>query len=213
MTRIFGILIAVLFLSVGHTASAQYSDDLLKRAQNGDAEAQFNLGLAYVFGDGVSQDIVEAVKWWRLSAEQGDARSQYNLGITDYAGGDYAGALRWFRLAAEQGIADAQYNIGAFYYDGIAVAQDYVEAVKWYRLAAEQGNTDALIALGQAYNNGQGVLQDFVYAHMWFNIAASLEALMGSNARLSVSLKMTPEQIAEAQKLARECVRKAYKNC
>ena len=57
MTRIFGILIAVLFLSVGHTASAQDSSELLKKAQDGDAEAQYNLGDAYYYGTGVEQDL------------------------------------------------------------------------------------------------------------------------------------------------------------
>jgi len=60
MTRIFGILIAVLFLSVGHTASAQDSE-LLKKAQDGDAEAQFALGRAYDYGEGVEQDFAEKV--------------------------------------------------------------------------------------------------------------------------------------------------------
>ena len=73
MTRIFGILIAVLFLSVGHTASAQDSE-LLKKAQDGDAEAQFYLGVAYSNGEGVEQDYAVAVKWLRLAAEQGYCR-------------------------------------------------------------------------------------------------------------------------------------------
>ena len=55
MTRIFGILIAVLFLSVGHTASAQDSSELLKKAQDGDAEAQYNLGDAYYYGEVLSK--------------------------------------------------------------------------------------------------------------------------------------------------------------
>ena len=72
MTRIFSILIVVLFLSVGHTASAQ---GLLNRALAalGNADAQTNLGYAYSNGRGVEQDYAEAVKWYRLAAEQGDA--------------------------------------------------------------------------------------------------------------------------------------------
>ena len=62
MTRIFGTLIAVLFLSVGHTASAQYSSYLLKSAQDGNAHSQYKLGIAYYTGDGVEHDYVEAVK-------------------------------------------------------------------------------------------------------------------------------------------------------
>jgi len=180
MTRIFGTLIAVLFLSVGQTASAQ---GLLNRAlaSMGNADAQFNLGAAYYFGEGVEQDFVEAVKWYRLAAEQGDALAQFNLGIA--------------------------------YDNGEGVAQDFVEAVKWYRLAAEQGNADAQFLLGYAYKKGEGTIKDLVYSHMWFNIAASLGGISAVEARELIAKEMTPEQIAEAQKLARECVRKAYKNC
>ena len=76
MARIFGILIAVLFLSVGHTASAEYSSELLKRAKDGDAEAQFALGDAYLSGNGVDQSDAEGLKWYRLAAEQGNVDAQ-----------------------------------------------------------------------------------------------------------------------------------------
>ena len=129
MTRLFSMLIAVLFLVVGHTASAQ-DGILLKRAQDGDAEAQISLGADYHYGDGVEQDYVEALKWFRLAAEQGYAAAQFNLGVFYYSGEgieqDYVEALKWFRLAAEQGIADAQYNLGVVYYDG-----DGVPLKKW----------------------------------------------------------------------------------
>ena len=111
MTRIFGILIAVFFLSVGHTASAQYSE-LLKRAQDGDAEAQTRLGGAYYSGNGVEQDFVEAIKWYRLAAEQGYADAQNYLGVAYDSGDgveqDFVEAVKWYRLAAEQGNAEAQ---------------------------------------------------------------------------------------------------------
>ena len=59
-------------------------------------------------GDGVPQDYKEAVKWYRLAAEQGYADAQYNLGLM-YSNGegvpqDYKEAVKWYRLAAEQGV-------------------------------------------------------------------------------------------------------------
>ena len=121
MARIFGILIAVLFLSLGHTASAQYSSELLKKAQYGDAEAQFRLGNAYKTGRGVIQDFVEAIKWYRLAAEQGYADAQNYLGVAYDSGDgveqDFVEAIKWYRLAAEQGNAEAQINLGNFYYN------------------------------------------------------------------------------------------------
>ena len=63
------------------------------------------------------------------------------------------------------------------------------------------------------YTKGQGVLQDDVYTHMWWNIAASNGHADAVKARDIVAKIMTTEQLAEAQKLARECVRKKYKGC
>ena len=80
------------------------------------AEAQFNLGFRYVIGEGVPQDDTEAMRWWRLAADQGDASAQYNVGFRYSTGAgvpeDDAEAVRWYRLGAEQGNARAQYNLG-----------------------------------------------------------------------------------------------------
>ena len=86
-------------------------------AEQGDAHAQFNLGVMYQDGQGVPQNHAEAVKWYRLAAEQGIDRAQYNLGVM-YANGrgvpqNYAEAVKWYRLAADQGHASAQNNLGA----------------------------------------------------------------------------------------------------
>ena len=73
------------------------------------------------------------------------------------------------------------------------------------------GDADAQLNLGAMYGEGKGVVQDFMYAHMWFNIAASNGADDGN--RKIVEEKMTTSDISEAQKLARECVKKNYKSC
>jgi TPR repeat protein len=99
------------------------------------------------------------------------------------------------------------------YTNGQGVLQDYKAAVKWYTLAAEQGDVSAHNNLGAMYDKGHGVLQDYARAHMWFNIAASSGGENASGNRDMVARKMTPAQIAKAQDLARECVRKKYKGC
>ena len=90
---------------------------------------------------------------------------------------------------------------------------DYATALREWKPLAEQGNALAQFALGWMYENGQGVPQDNVYAHMWWNIAASSGDKDAVKNRDIVAEKMTPSQIADAQKLARECVRKKYKGC
>jgi hypothetical protein len=116
-------------------------------ADQGDAMAQYNLGVMYAKGEGVPQDYAEAVKWYRKAADHGWADAQYNLGVMYYNGRgvpqDYAEAVKWFRKAADQGYANAQYNLGVMYDNGRGVPQDFVEAHKWFNLAATQGDADA----------------------------------------------------------------------
>ncbi len=90
------------------------------------------------------------------------------------------------------------------YYEGQGVPQDYAEAVKWFHLAADQGDTSARSFLGYMYENGQGLPQNYVQAYMWYDLAIAAGDNDAIEYRDVVSAKMTPEQIAEAQKLARE---------
>ena len=112
------------------------------------------------------------------------------------------------RQAAEQGHGDAQFNLGNAYYNGRGVPQDDVEAVSWFRQAAEQGDANAHSNLGLMYGNGQGVPQDYVEAHKWLNLAASRAPAENQKQFADLSddtaTFMTPQQIADAQKLARE---------
>jgi hypothetical protein len=91
------------------------------------------------------------------------------------------------------------------------VPQNYAEAVKWYRKAAEQGFAEAQTNLGMMYFTGQGVPKDYVLAHMWFNLATSrypasekAKRERAEKTRDIAASKMTPPQIAEAQRLALE---------
>ena len=145
-------------------------------AEQGHADAQYNLGCLFKNGQGVAQDDVEAMRWYRLAAEQGLAKAQVLLGLGfNYGRGvkqDYVEAARWFRLAAEQGNAHAQYLLGVKLSKGQGVKKDYVEAARLYRLAAEQGYVHAQFQLGVKLSKGQGVKQDYVEAARWFRLAA-----------------------------------------
>ena len=116
-------------------------------AEQGDALAQYNLGVLYRKGRGVPQDDVQARQWYEKAAAQGQAKAQYNLGTLYLNGGgvpkDYQQALRWFRMAADQGEALAQTKIGIMYDDGQGVPHDFVQAHKWYNLAATNGDKPA----------------------------------------------------------------------
>jgi len=153
------------------------TDALRARAEAGDAEAQSNLGFRYEYGEGVPEDSEEAV--------------------------------RWYRRAANQGHADAQYSLGAMYGTGEGVPQDDAEATRLYRLAADQGHADAQWFLGLRYEMAPFPLDqaDYVQAHMWYNLASRQPGMLSNLAvegRDRVAGQMTPTQLAEAQRLARE---------
>jgi hypothetical protein len=110
-------------------------------AQQGDAEAQFQLASLYDEGEGVIEDEQEALKWYRLAAAQGHASAQAALGAA-YAAGrgvaqDHSEAARWDRLAAVQGHAQAQFNLAWLYHSGEGVPRDVERAYQWFDLAVE----------------------------------------------------------------------------
>ena len=135
--------------------------------------------------------------------------ADYGAGWEAYNRGDYATALKEWLPLAQQGGAYPQFNLGDMYREGLGAKQDYAEAVKWYRLAAEQGMANAQVNLGLMYDEGRGVVRDYVQSHFWSNLAAARlppgekRDKAGSN-RDIVEGKMTPSQVAEAQRLARE---------
>jgi len=145
-------------------------------ANKNNASAQYNLGVCYYNGYGVTQDYAEAVSWYRKSAEQGHASAQYNLGFCYVVGRgvaqDYQEAVSWFRKSAEQDNASAQYNLGLCYESGCGIAQDYQEAVSWFRKSAEQGHAQAQCYLGVCYEVGYGVVKDFQESISWFRKSA-----------------------------------------
>ena len=178
-------------------------------ADQGDATGQVRLGLAYVTGRGVPQDDAEAVKWYRLAADQGDATGQVRLGLAYVTGKgvprDDAEAVKWYHLAAEQGDATGRHTLDAMYDLGQGAPENYqAERSKTIRRAADQGNAKAQYSLGLAYTLGRGVPKDDVLAYMWFSLAAAQGDNDAADMRDEDALGMKPDQIAEAQRLARE---------
>ncbi len=86
--------------------------ELLEKAANGDAEAQFALGLMFYTGDHVEKNTEEAIEWWRMSAENGYAKAQFTVGVAYYKGDgvaqDKEEGIKWLRAAAKHGQRDAQ---------------------------------------------------------------------------------------------------------
>ena len=162
-------------------------------------------------------DYKTAMKLMKPLAEQGDAGAQYSLGLMyDEGRGvpkNNQQAVKWYRLAVKKGLAAAQYNLGVMYFNGQGVPEDDKQAAKWFRLAAEQGYADAQSNLGGMYALGRGVPENNVLAYMWWNLAAANGIENASTGKDIITKRMTSSQIAEAQKLSGECLKKNYKNC
>ena len=146
--------------------------------------------------------LFSARKWFRASAER------FEDGLAAYQHGDYAAALRLLRPLAGQGNPQAQAYLGFMYIEGRGVPQDDAEAVKWLRLSAEQGYAEAQSNLGVMYAEGQGVPQDLEQALKWFIIGDALGEKEAKRGQDYATNLMRPDQIAEAQRMAREWMEK-----
>lgn len=176
-----------------------------KVAEKDNFYAQNKAAAMYFNGEGGKKDYKEAFKWFKKAAEKGGGVAQRNLGMM-YRNGfgvkkNSEEAVKWYTKAAEQGISDAQMDLGYIFFAGEGVPKDYTEAFKWTSRAAEQKDADAQFNLAVHFQHGLGVPQDYVSAYAWFNLAATELDEAGKN-REALARKMTPEQIAEAQKLS-----------
>lgn len=132
------------------------------------------------------------------------AAGPFEDGLNAVAHEDYATAIRLWGTLADRGDVRAQVALAIIYATGRGVPQDYAAAASWYRKAADQGYVNAQYNLGLMYANGQGIPQDHVSAHMWWNLSAARGDKDAAKNLEMVAAKMTPAQIAEAQRLARE---------
>jgi hypothetical protein len=147
-----------------------------KLADQGNARAQFGLGVMFDSGRGIPKDEQQAMAWYRKAAEQGHASAQFNLGVM-FANGrgvpkDEQQAMAWYLKAAEQGDAISQFNLGVMFDNGRGVPKDEQQAMAWYLKAAEQGVARAQFNLGSMFANGRGVPKDDQQAVAWYRKAA-----------------------------------------
>jgi TPR repeat protein len=161
--------------------------------------------------------------WWRIVFAGGflalilfgrATAGQFEDGLAAAYGRppDYEAAMRLLRPLADQGDARAQDIVADIYQKGYGIPQDYAQAAKWFRKAADRGDSGGQFGLGWLYFHGYGVPRDYVQAHMWLNLAASHasdeDREFAGYVRDQVAAKLTPAQIAEAQRMAREWVPK-----
>lgn len=187
-------------LRIASEASSQWALNMLQRAaQNGDAVAQFELGLLYFNGHSVPQDRADAVIWWRKAAQHGNVRAYIDLVVLfendqRMLQVDAAGVVR-LREDAVHGDANAQYSLGLLYTNGQEVPQDYAEADMWFRKAAKQGYAKAKHKLGVLYYTRRQ--SDHL---KWLRTAPSMVVSFALNIPGLIDFNQlnTPEENAEA---------------
>ena len=151
--------------------------ELKAQAETGDVDSQLCLASRYFLGtEGVTQDPIEAAKWFKKCAEAGNVYAEYWLGLM-YSSGegvakDPIEAAKWFKKCAEAGDARGQYYLARAFLKGIGVPKDPLEALKWFKKSAEAGLTNAQVALGIMYEDGIGIPIDKVEAFKLYKKSA-----------------------------------------
>ena len=209
MIKLPAIVLAVaLILQPGGFALAQSSAeasakqkaiaDLRQQGYAGDVNAQIQLGVIYLTGDGVAKDDAEAMTWFRKAADQDNPLAERYLAEMYFKGRgvpvDNMEAAKWLRQSAEQGDAQSQYNLAVLYTQGLGVPRNLKEAANWMQKSASQNLAAGELGLGVLFENGQGVPQDAIEAAKWYQKAVDQDnaeamnnlALLMANSRNTV---------------------------
>jgi len=176
--------------------------------QDGNSEAQHLLGSMYFSGRGVEKNLKEAVRLYRLSAEQDYAPAQYVL-ANRYANGqgvkkDYHKAMTLYKSAAKQGYLKAIIGVGWLYDEGSGIEEDNIAAAHWYEQAAKRGSAPAQYALGLIYEGQKGVAKNLASAYAWYILAAANGHKAAKKRIPSIAKKMTPKDFRESSKILKE---------
>lgn len=173
---------------------------LREAAAAGNAAAEYEVGLRYAEGRGVTANYSEAVRWLDLASKQGLAMAQFRLaGFYEKGVGvkkDVETARRLYKAAAEQGNAKAMHNLAVLYAEGAAVKPDYRTAAQWFRLAADHGVADSQYNLAILYARGIGVDRNLVESYKWFALAADQGDQEAGKKRDDVAKRLDPQALA-----------------
>jgi len=151
-------------------------------ADHNDCAAQYYIGRMHSRGEGVSQDMAQALRWWNASAGRGERWAQVEIGNLYETGSgvpqSFEKARKWYQRAADAGLAEAQVRIGYFHDAGLGgIPVNHLVARQWYLRAAVQGEKNAYHNLAVHYANGLGIPADKQKALVWLNKARPHETV------------------------------------
>ncbi|TYK65276.1 tetratricopeptide repeat protein [Colwellia echini] len=193
-----------------HAAIAQFEPLVAE----GYAPAQYQMGLIYQNGYGVSKDGAKAIELFTLAADQNNPDAQFELSLY-YSSGkfikqDLKKAFELTHKAAKKDILSAQFNLAVMYANGLGVEQDDFKASRWYKSAANQNYALAQYNLALLYSEGKGVEKSKDLSFIWNTIAAwngypNAETSRKIDAR-DMSQRMIEENTQKATKLYHKMV-------
>ena len=173
--KLFILFIALSFshLTLAQSPHQQHINQTQRLAEQGDAKAQFNLGVMLETGTIVPKNNKLAFNWFLKAALQGYAKAQSKVGYIYYTFKTYTKAWEWLQKAAKQGDAKAQYQLGVMLKAGEGVQRNHNQALLWFQRAARQGSTEAQYRLGDMYYYGEkGLPRNYKLALKWWKKAA-----------------------------------------
>jgi localization factor PodJL len=149
---------------------------LRQAAAQGDASAQYSIGLRYAEGEGAPQNLTEAARWFERAASAGLAPAQYRLAVAYERGQgitkDLGRARSWYQAAAEKGNVKAMHNLAVSLSGHQDGDPDYALAAKWYGQAGAYGLADSQFNLAVLAEHGLGMPKNLSAAYQWFALAA-----------------------------------------
>ncbi len=161
-------------------------------------------------------DFESALREWQPLAALDHADAQYQIGnLYEYGRGvpqSDSEAAKKYTSAAKRGHSEAQYRLGILYDNGWGVVKNDIEAAQWYKMAAELGHDYAQFDLALMYAYGTGVKQDHVQAYMWMSMAIAQGNDHMVKHRVRIAKNMTQAQIAQAQRLSLDKLRRVREN-
>ncbi len=178
------------------------------KADEGDAESQYQMGRLFIRGKDVNQNFREALKWHTKAAQQGHAKAQITLGTMHHWGRgvpqDLKRAAQWLRLAAEKGDPEAQYQLGSIF-----ERTNAAECVKWFQAAAERGSHPAQIRLAEIHLSGIAGTIDHIEAYKWLELAANQGSGEAAARRKALAETMSVNEVKKAEDRVLEFIPKS----
>lgn len=217
---LFSIILLPLFSSFSTANTGENPSIRFIRiaAENGNAEAQYHLAVAYDSGDGINKDPQQALFWYQKAADQEHVDAMFNLAVSyDKGEGTETNkelALFWYNKAAKAGDTDAQNNLAVMYREGEGTAVNYPKALEWFLQAAMNNNPLAQYNLGEFYYFGRGTIpSDKVQSYAWFTIAAENHVHSAAFHAIAVFNELNEKERFYALTLANDYIQKYKIQC